>query len=147
MYKTILVPLDGSHRAEAILPYVEELAHRCQSKVVFLRVVEPAQVLSGSHESYGSVYLAQMQQRQAEAESYLRALRGEFREKRIEGEGVVEHGPVIEAVCRNARRYEADLIALASHGYTGLARVYYGSVVAGLLQRIDRPLLLIRATN
>jgi nucleotide-binding universal stress UspA family protein len=147
MYKTILVPLDGSHRAEAILPYVEELAHRCQSKVVFLRVVEPIGVLSGSRESYAKLYLEQMEQRQVEAETYLRALRGEFREKRVEAEAVVEHGPVVEAVCRNAKLYEADLIALASHGYTGLARAYYGSVAAGLLQRIDRPLLLIRATN
>jgi nucleotide-binding universal stress UspA family protein len=143
----MLVPLDGSHRAEAILPYVEELAHRCQSKVVFLRVVEPVEVLSGSRESYASVYLEQIQQRQAEAESYLRGLRGEFREKRIEAEAVVEHGPVVEAICRNAKLYEADLVALASHGYTGLARVYCGSVAAGLLQRVDRPVLLIRATD
>jgi nucleotide-binding universal stress UspA family protein len=147
MYKTILVPLDGSHRAEAILPYVEELAHRCQSKVIFLRVVEPAAVLSGSHESYASVYLEQMQHQEAEAESYLRARRGEFREKHIEAEGIVEHGAVVEAICRNAKLYEADLVALASHGYSGLARVYYGSVAAGLLQRIDRPLLLVRASD
>jgi nucleotide-binding universal stress UspA family protein len=143
----MLVPLDGSPRAEAILPYVEELAHRCHSKVVFLRVVEPVEVLSGSRESYANVYLDQMQQRQAEAEAYLRGLRGEFREKHIEAEAVVEHGPVVEAICRNAKVYEADLVALASHGYTGLARVYYGSVAAGLLQQVDRPVLMIRATN
>ena len=41
MYKKILVPLDGSRRAEAILPYVIELAHSQDSKVVLLNVVEP----------------------------------------------------------------------------------------------------------
>jgi nucleotide-binding universal stress UspA family protein len=38
-----------------------------------------------------------------------------------------------------------DLIALASHGRGGLARVFYGSVAAGLLHRVDRPLLIIRS--
>jgi nucleotide-binding universal stress UspA family protein len=41
MYHTILVPLDGSKRAEAILPHVEELAQRNDSKVILLRVIEP----------------------------------------------------------------------------------------------------------
>ena len=41
MYKTILVPLDGSRRAEAILPQVEEIAHCFEAKVLFLQVIEP----------------------------------------------------------------------------------------------------------
>ena len=39
-YKTILVPLDGSQRAEAIFPYVEELAQACSAALVFLEVIE-----------------------------------------------------------------------------------------------------------
>jgi nucleotide-binding universal stress UspA family protein len=41
MYNTILVPLDGSERAEAILPHVEALAQRCSAKVIFIQVAEP----------------------------------------------------------------------------------------------------------
>ena len=40
---------------------------------------------------------------------------------------------------------EVDLLAMASHGRSGLSRVFYGSVSAGVLQRIDRPLLLVRS--
>jgi nucleotide-binding universal stress UspA family protein len=147
MYKTILVPLDGSRRAEAILPYVEELAQHFHSKVIFVRVVEPVPIVSSSHEAYANVYLERLQRFEAEIEDYLLALRGEFREKQIEAEGIIEHGPVVDAICRSAEAQNADLIALASHGYSGLSRVYYGSTASGLLQRIDRPLLLIRATN
>jgi nucleotide-binding universal stress UspA family protein len=43
-----------------------------------------------------------------------------------------------------ADREQADLIAMASHGRTGLARVFYGSVASGVLNQADRPLLLIR---
>jgi nucleotide-binding universal stress UspA family protein len=40
-----------------------------------------------------------------------------------------------------------DLIALASHGRTGVPRVFYGSVAAGLMNQTDRPLLIIRAQD
>ena len=48
---------------------------------------------------------------------------------------------------RAARQEQAGLIAMASHGRGGMADVYYGSVAAGVLQRIDRPLLIVRAQN
>ena len=41
MYNNILVPLDGSKRAEAILPHVEELSQHYKAKVLFLQIVEP----------------------------------------------------------------------------------------------------------
>jgi nucleotide-binding universal stress UspA family protein len=52
----------------------------------------------------------------------------------------------VQEIISAAERNDADLIALASHGRTGLAQVFYGSVAAGVLHRIDRPLLLIRAS-
>ncbi|MGD8262810.1 MAG: universal stress protein [Desulfobacterales bacterium] len=44
-----------------------------------------------------------------------------------------------------AERENTDLMAFAGHGQNGLYRVFYGSVAAGVLHRIDRPLLLIRS--
>ena len=46
MYKKILVPLDGSKRAEAILPHVEEMAHRFEAEVILLQVVEPPSIVA-----------------------------------------------------------------------------------------------------
>ncbi len=56
-------------------------------------------------------------------------------------------GPPVEAIIAMAKEENVDLIALASHGRSGLARVFYGSVAAGILHRADRPLLLIRASE
>ncbi|MCB0137738.1 MAG: universal stress protein, partial [Caldilineaceae bacterium] len=56
-------------------------------------------------------------------------------------------GPVVTAILDVAEREKADLIAMASHGRTGLSRVFYGSVAAGILHKADRPLLLIRASD
>jgi len=44
-----------------------------------------------------------------------------------------------------AEQANADLIAIASHGRGGLARVFYGSVAAAILNQVDRPLLLVRS--
>ena len=143
MYKTILVPLDGSKRAEAILPHVEEMAHRFKAKVVLVQVVESQTLVAGP---YGTLELniSAFERRTLEAEAYLKALRGEFHAKGIDAKGSVEHGPVAETIIDVAAREGADLIAMASHGRGGLARVFYGSVAAGVLQRVDRPLLLVR---
>ena len=53
----------------------------------------------------------------------------------------------MEAITETAEREGADLIAMASHGRSGLSQVFYGSVAAGVLRRIDRPLLLICSRN
>ncbi len=144
MYKTILVPLDGSKRAETILPHVEEMAHRYDAKVIFMQVVESHAVVAGP---YGPVEIntREFERRTAQADTYLNTLRGKFREKGIESKKCVEHGPVVETVIDVAVREGADLIAMASHGRGGLSRVFYGSVAAGVLHRVDRPLLLIRS--
>ena len=145
MYSTILVPLDGSKRAEVILRHVEELAQRYDAKVIFLQVVEPFPLLVGLRGAEVALEQLEMGRRTKEAESYLAGLQGEFREKGIEARARVVHGPVVEAIINAAEREGADLIAIASHGRSGLSRVFYGSVAAGVLHRVDRPLLLIRS--
>ena len=144
MYKTILVPLDGSKRAEGILRHVEELSKLYHARVIFLQVVEPPPLIVGPE---GDIALHQQEiERWAkQAESYLSAVQGVFQEKGIEAKKHVINGPVVEAIIKVAEQEGADLIALASHGRSGLSQVFYGSVAAGVLHRIDRPLLLIRS--
>jgi len=139
-----LVPLDGSKRAEEILCHVEELSKLYHARVIFLQVVEPSPLVVGPE---GSIVLHQeeIERWTKEAEYYLTAIQGEFQEKGIETEKHVRNGPVVEAIIKVAENEGADLIALASHGRSGLSQVFYGSVAAGVLHRIDRPLLLIRS--
>lgn len=147
MYSKILVPLDGSKRAEAILPYVESLARCYGAKVVFLGVVEPMPVIVPYDGMYPQFDQQAHRQLIDEMETYLAARRGEFREKGIEAKMELGHGPVVEEIIAAAEREEVDLIAMASHGRTGLSRVFYGSVAAGVLHRVNRPLLLIRSLD
>ncbi len=146
MYHVILVPLDGSKRAEAILPHVEEMARRYDARVVFLGVVEPVVVAdAGWTDLQLSQQIYDEQIRQTEA--YLAGLKGEFREKGIRAQTRLGHGGAVDAIITAAEAEAADLVAMASHGRTGLARAFYGSVAAGVLNRVDRPLLIVRSQD
>lgn len=145
MYRRILVPLDGSKRAESILPYVEELAKVHGSTLVFLQVIEPGATMVTPYDM-APYYDAEMgEQWVNEAKAYLEGLQKEFSQKNFKSRIMVEQGPVVRTIIDAAQKENADLIAMASHGRSGLARVFYGSVAAGILQQADRPLLLVRA--
>ncbi len=145
MYKCILVPLDGSRKAEAILPHVEELALNFKAKLVFLQMVEMPPMMMGSETPYLEGFQAEMEEMAKQAELYLETIKGEFREKGIKAKIRVLHGPAVEGIINSAESESADLIAMASHGRTGLVKVFYGSVTAGVMHKTDRPLLLVRS--
>ena len=147
MYKTILVPLDGSSRAETILPHVISLAERYGSKIILLRIEEPGLLLGRDEVVDFSVYHNAFEQRKREAEIYLEAKLKDFLERGFEPETQLLFGPVVKSILKAAQDSNADLIAMCSHGLSGIPRMFYGSVAAGVLQRIDRPLLIIRSRD
>jgi len=144
MYHKILVPLDGSKRAEKILPHVEEMAKRYKAKVILLQVVE-YKAITTSDGAFIHLTDQEFDEAKEQAETHLQGIQGEFREKNIESRTHVIYGPVVEGIISMAAQEGVDLIALASHGRGGLSRVFYGSVAAGLVHRVDRPLLIIRS--
>ena len=148
MFKKILVPLDGSKRAEKILPHVEDLAHRySKSQVVLLQVVEPIPVSVNLGD-----YVPPLEKKEIDGEfkvarAYLERLRARLLRKGILSRMHVLLGPVVPTIVDLAAREKVDLLALTSHGRSGLSAFFYGSVAAGVLHRIDRPLLIIRSVQ
>jgi nucleotide-binding universal stress UspA family protein len=149
MYKKILVPLDGSARAEEILPHVEELASKYRSTVLLLRVMEIAVRIEGAEfmplPNGAELVIRAMEDEGKSAAAYLEGVKARLQAKGIATQIRVVHGPVVEALITAAGQEKVDLIAMASHGRTGAARVFYGSVASGVLHRVDRPLLIIRS--
>ena len=97
--------------------------------------------------SYYQVILEELKLLEIEANDSLEQLK-----KSIQSEGVkvktrIEHGGAVAALLAIADDEQVDLIALGSHGRTGLKRVYYGSVASGILNGTDRPLLVIRGAD
>lgn len=148
MYDTILVPLDGSERAEVILSHVVELARKFSAKVILLKAVEEKLVYTGDLEVSAVIKKDEELARQNNtAESYLKGVQEKFEQQNIQATTRIMRGQPVEVIIEIAKQENADLIAMASHGRSGLGRVFYGSVAAGILQRVDRPLLIIRSSN
>jgi nucleotide-binding universal stress UspA family protein len=148
MYHKILVPLDGSPRGEQILPHVAEMARRYQAEVIFLQVLAPEVIITDPYQ--GLAYMevdALFEQHEKEATAYLTRWQTSFKGRNIAARVCVERGGVVNTIIEVAEREGVDLIAMSSHGRTGLTRVFYGSVAAGVLHRVDRPLLLIRSQD
>ena len=148
MYNKILVPLDGSARAEDILPHVVELASKYQSAVMLMRVVEIKIGFDGAEfmSMAGGTELAMaIEEDKLSAETYLNEVKARLKAEGIETKTRVAFGAVVEGIILAAQQEQVDLIAMASHGRTGAACVFYGCVATGVLHRVDRPLLIIRS--
>ncbi len=137
----MLIPLDGSPLAEAVLPRAVELAKDSGAKVELLRAVE-AYTLPGVDPTEAQIKVVE------EGEAYLRDVAG-----RLKAEGVrsvetsVWYGPAANAIVEAARLHKVDLIAMTTHGRSGLGRLILGSVAESVLRGTTVPILLIRAAR
>jgi nucleotide-binding universal stress UspA family protein len=146
MYRKILVPLDGSPRAEAILPHVEEMAQLYKAEVILLQVIAPDTMSAAAYHRPPHIELDNLfQQHEDETKAYLAERQNDLHRKGIPSCSFLEYGPVVSTIIDVAEREGVDLIAIASHGRSGLSRALYGSVAAGVLNQVNMPLLLIRA--
>lgn len=134
VFRKILIPLDGSELSERILAQVRRLLVRQDAEVLLLHVV-------GAQEAGGAAEEQQLQAVEA-SRSYLERLVQD-----LNGDGATAHarvarGDPAERVLEVATEVGSDLIALATHGRTGLDRWVRGSVAERLLRRSPAPLLL-----
>jgi len=154
MYQTIVVPLDSSERAEKILPHVEALCGIKMGEVILLHVIEPTTLspLAPASPTRLAVmtpeaFTEQIETMRSKAEEYLSKIQSILKTKDIDAETVIETGSAAERIVHVAEERDADLIAIASHGRTGLPRVFFGSVAAAVLHRSETPLLLVRSRD
>jgi nucleotide-binding universal stress UspA family protein len=150
VFKKILICLDGTKLAEQILPYAR-LAALCGSKVVLLQVLELSKVLPpASMPAYAPTYFSneqveeQIEGVEKKAASYLELQAKPLRDQGIDVECVVLEGIAGEVIVEYAGENGVDLIAIATHGRSGLGRVAFGSVADFVLKRSNTPVLLIR---
>jgi nucleotide-binding universal stress UspA family protein len=139
MYRRLLVPLDGSHLAESVLPVVARLAEACGSAVVLLHIVEqgaPATVHGDRHLRTAG-----------DATAYLAQLAGHLRAQGIAVELHIHDAPegdVALSIARHADETGSDLIVLCAHGRGGVRGLLFGSIAQQVLRRGATPVVLVR---
>lgn len=140
----ILVPLDGSPLAESVLDEVEPLAKTCGAKVVVMQSVPPLTAYPGVEAYAMSAVGEVMDDLQAKSKEYLGGVVERLKSKGLDAEAVTSNDLPTEAILAAADATDADLIAIATHGRSGLGRVVLGSVADGVIRRSHRPCLVVR---
>ena len=146
MYKRVVVPLDGSSLAEDMLRFIVDIAGPLDLEVVLLRVIKPVPpvVTEGSR----SVIVEDIAGRMQRAREYLAPLAHQLRRKGIRVRTEVRHGEsVVDEIIDGAREAGADLIAMTTHGRSGLGRLLFGSVAEAVLRQAEIPVFLMRMTK
>jgi len=145
MYNRVVIPLDGSELAEAILPFAEKIAGPLDAEVVLVRSVEP--VAPGEAlASAGLVPPDTLSLREAEAHEYLAAVASRLSAKGLRVRTAVRIGFAATEIVATAVSTGCDLIAMSTHGRSGLRRVLFGSVAESVLRTASVPVLMVRMT-
>lgn len=141
MFHKILVPLDGSQLAEGVLPHVVALARALDARVILLRILEQ----EGDADHDRPVDPVHWASTKAEAQKYLSVWINRLQEIGLSVEAALRTGAVADQIIDAAHSFDIDLVALSSHGYSGLNNWTLSSVTQKVLRRSQRSILLIRA--
>ncbi len=143
MYKRVLVALDGTEGSEQVLPWARGLALLDNASVVLLHVCPEPNVIVSDGKVMSFVDQEEARLRQG-ATGYLARLAEDLKAAGLPSEVVVRFGEPAEVILEVAKDKEADLIALATHGRSGLGRLLHGSVATWILRHTDVPVLLLK---
>ena len=144
-FSKVLLPLDGSAAGETALPFVLEIAARLKSEVTLLSVVESGQRV---HTIGGLDFIRfpeqQVQKMKQELSDYLDSAVKKFCDRGIKARGELRSGHAAEEIIKYAKSAGVRLVAMSSHGKSGLREWVFGSVSNKVLHAGKSHLLLVK---
>lgn len=144
MISSILVAVDASEAAQAALRHAREMAKAFSAKLVLVNVVDVTKLLAVA--GYETPYpVDAIQVMRDDAKTILAGAAVECAADGLKTAELTSEGDAVEEILAIAKREKADLIALGTHGRSGLSRIFLGSVAEGVLRRSDVPVLVVRA--
>ncbi len=143
MYKKILVPLDGSELAKKALEQAEKLAQAFDAEIILLEVV-PFMPIYGSPELVTPLIVDEGFKESAER--YLAGVVEELKGRGRKVTAVIRTGQQVALeIIDFAKERGVDLIAMCTHGRSGITRWVLGSVTMKVLTQGETPILLVRS--
>jgi len=144
MFKHILVPLDGSNRAEQALSVAAQIARATGGSLLLVRVVSPFIDFSGGMTPVPLVNEQMREEEMASAAVYLRSLAASRECAGIDTRIEVCYGLPVPHLLTCVQASKIDLVVLCSHGRTGFTRWVLGSVAHALVHQCTQPILVLR---
>lgn len=151
MFERILVPLDGSKVGEAALEHVENLiakmAPNVKTEVVLFQVLTSLThyVIAGEASVQVPYTDKEVDYITRKAKEYLGQTGECLKSKGVSIKTKVVMGKADEQIVKAADELKADLIAMSTHGRSGLSRLTFGSITAKVLRSANIPVLVVRA--
>ncbi len=141
MYKKILVPLDGSQLAEKAIPHAEALAKSEGAEIILLQVpMLPSTDFLSRNISLTSSIVKEVEK---ETETYLDAETQKLQHDGTKVSSLMREGPIAETILAVAEETHADVIAMSTHGRSGVQRMLMGSVADQVVHLSHIPVMLI----
>jgi len=148
MYKKIMVPLDGSQIAECVIPHIETIAKKSAAKVELVTVIEPLELPTRGQIAISDDEIKQIDaQGKKEANKYLDQVSERLTNAGIKTDSVILSGKPADRLVLYAVNNGIDLIIMATHGRSGISRLFWGSVAEKILRATDIPVLLVKTTT
>jgi nucleotide-binding universal stress UspA family protein len=145
LFKTIVVPVDGSAPSNAAVSLAIKLARDQEAKLCFLHVSETAKIAAMVSSSAVCVDPSMALDAEREAgEEALRFAQTSAQKGSVQTETLLEEGASADTILDTTARIGADLVVIGSHGRGGLSRAFLGSVAEAVLRRSHVPVLVIR---
>jgi len=145
MYTGILIPLDGSKTAEKVLPYARHLATRLETPVELLAVIDIAELAAHISAERARFFDTMIEDGVRQSKEYLTRIAATFRGSRIKC--TIEKGKAEDVIIGRGEADTGMLIAMGTHGRSGMNRWLLGSVAEKILRGTANPLLLVKATE
>jgi len=147
LIKRILVPLDGSSMSEGSLKTVEPMAAAMGAEIVLFQAVEPVRYVPGFETMVPNVVLPSDDEIKRSAAKYLNGVEKPLKQHGVKTSSIVIADAPAEAIIDYADSGNIDLIAMTSHGFSGIKRWVFGSTTEKVLQASAKPVLLIPAAK
>ena len=148
-YERLIAPLDGSPFGEAALPVAAELAATLGVELVLLTAVFPPRTLSDPDSARLITTVDQdLEDLEIETRRYLAGIEHRLKDQYPSLRTMIDVrvGAKIDAIVTAGEQYSATMVVMATHGRTGLRRLFLGSVASAVLRAGETPLLLVRPT-
>lgn len=141
----ILVPMDFSPSSEHALDYALQLAKAFQARITLFHVVETPVLAGGAH--MGGAIPSYTEQLEAEASRTIDTYTQRVRDAGLTCEAMIAHAVPFQQIVNLAKARDVDMIVMSTHGRTGLAHMFLGSVAEKVVRLAPCPVLVTRSPH
>lgn len=144
MITSILVAVDSSDAAQAALRHAQDIAKAFSAKLVLVNVVDVTKLLAVA--GYETPYpVDAIQIMRDDSKVVLAGAKSVCDAGGFSSIEIASEGDAVEEILAAAEVEKVDLIAIGTHGRSGISRLFLGSVAEGVLRRSTVPVLVVRA--